>query len=238
MSKTMLILIFGWITLLAIPAMAQDTGTDSEDISQTGTATPTTATSDLLVTTQIRMNVRQGPGTEYPVVGLMVFGDSYDITGRTGDGSWLRLNYNGGEGWVFRNLVIVEGNLENAPVAEAPELADTDGDAAPQPLLDAEATPEVVSNVVIRTVYNTNLRSSPSTEAEVVDVVPFNTQLFPAGRTADSRWVILIYEGQSGWAYAPILWFTNGVVRTLPVMTVLPAITPTPEATPGASSGD
>ncbi len=71
---------------------------------------------------------------------------------------------------------------------------------------------------MVTTRFNTNLRSSFSTTADVLEIIPFDTELLPQGRTDDSDWVMVTVDDQNGWIYAPILFFTSGVVDTLPVM--------------------
>ena len=230
---TMLLLLAGGMIL---PVTAQDeqppADVDSELVTQTPVPRRLTATTDLFVTTQIRMNVRSGPDTDYDVVGLMVFGDSLDVTGQNDDGSWLRVDFRGIEGWVFRNLVSVTGSLDDAPVVQPGELTPLAEDAeAATPTLDGSVNQPYTSIVVVKTAYNSNMRRSPTVEGAVLDVIPFNQELNPVGRTTDSAWVVVIYGGRSGWLYAPLLMFTSGNVRSLPVMTALPVVTPTLTAT-------
>ena len=66
--------------------------------------------------------------------------------------------------------------------------------------------------------FNTNLRDFYSTDAEVLATIPFDTPLTPQGRTDDNKWIMVNFEDQSGWVYAPILFFANGHVETLPVI--------------------
>ena len=65
------------------------------------------------------MNVRDGPGTFYPVLGTASAGEQFAITGKTSSGSWWRINYNEQPGWVFSGLVIASGPLEGVPLVKA-----------------------------------------------------------------------------------------------------------------------
>ena len=51
------------------------------------------------------MNVRGGPGTNYPIVGTASLGQQYPITGKNSAGDWWKINYNGQAGWVFGQSV-------------------------------------------------------------------------------------------------------------------------------------
>ncbi|MCS6825902.1 MAG: helix-turn-helix domain-containing protein [Caldilinea sp.] len=59
-------------------------------------------------------NLRQGPSTEFPIVGGAVEGQEILLVGRNADGSWYRLE-NGA--WIFAQLV--ENAPPNLPVVEA-----------------------------------------------------------------------------------------------------------------------
>ncbi|WP_298980619.1 helix-turn-helix domain-containing protein [Caldilinea sp.] len=60
-------------------------------------------------------NLRQGPSTEFPIVGGAVEGQEILLVGRNADGSWYRLD-NGA--WIFAQLV--ENAPADLPVVEAP----------------------------------------------------------------------------------------------------------------------
>jgi hypothetical protein len=76
----------------------------------------------------------------------------------------------------------------------------------------------------VRTLFNTNLRSTFSTEGDILDVLPFDTDLVPLGRTDDSNWLQVTVADQSGWIYAPILFFASGDVETLPILATVPEV--------------
>ena len=51
------------------------------------------------------MNVRLGPDTTYAVLGYATIGQEYAITGRNVDGSWWRIEFEGGDGWIYAPYV-------------------------------------------------------------------------------------------------------------------------------------
>ena len=237
MSKKLITLILTGLLLMGmmIPTLAQDTEPITDGEAETGNPTPAplrlTATTDLFITTQLRVNVRTGPGLEYPTLGVMVFGDSLDITGQNG-GDWLQVNYGGNLGWVFRNIVEVNGLLDNAPQVDLDEAALLNSEGIPETVEAGETLPQVSGPVTMMTRYNINLRNASTTDSDILGVIPVNVELSPVGRSNDRRWIIVQYEDKVGWVYAPLLFFTRGNVATLPVMTTLPPIAPAPEATP------
>ena len=67
-----------------------------------------------------RMNVRQGPGTNYAVVGTAAPGEQYRITGKSpGSGDWWQIDYEGGSAWIYGPLVDAT-DAENVQVADPP----------------------------------------------------------------------------------------------------------------------
>ncbi len=87
------------------------------------TATPTPEAA-IAVTTQ-GMNVRGGPGTNYPILGAAQAGEQYVITGKDQSGTWWQVTYNGQNGWLFGELVTANNSsavalAQNIPVPPPP----------------------------------------------------------------------------------------------------------------------
>jgi hypothetical protein len=69
------------------------------------------------------LNVRRGPGTNYPVIGQLQQDDVVEIVGRNADSSWLQIVYPSGtigRGWISARYARVSGSLASIPVVEAP----------------------------------------------------------------------------------------------------------------------
>ena len=65
------------------------------------------------------VNVRQGPGTNFAVIGQVTEGDEFAANGKNQAGDWLRFCcVGGGDGWIYKPLLIVE-NEQILPVAQA-----------------------------------------------------------------------------------------------------------------------
>ncbi len=62
------------------------------------------------------LNVRQGPGTEYPTIRVMAAGERASIVGRNADSTWWAVTVNGVNGWIFAGLTTVEGDVSAVPV--------------------------------------------------------------------------------------------------------------------------
>ena len=77
------------------------------------TATPEVSR---LVSTQ-NTNVREGPGTNYPIAGQLSAGQPYLIFGKNQEGSWWQIDIgNGNKGWVFAELTTASGPLDAVAV--------------------------------------------------------------------------------------------------------------------------
>ncbi len=81
--------------------------------------TPTPA-ADAVVQVQ-RLNVREGPSTNYKILDTISAGDALTVTGKNEDGTWLQIQTDEIEkGWVFGELVTTYIDLDGVAVAEAP----------------------------------------------------------------------------------------------------------------------
>ena len=205
-----------------VPAMAQSATATPQP------ATPAlTASTDFYATSNFRANVRSGPGVAYTVIGQLKQGDSVDITGRNSSNSWVRINFNGQEGWVSFGLVEITGDIDSAPVAEA-------GANAVLRETASDANNAKLGDVVVVTRLNANLRDTPSTDGNVLSTIPFGTNLTVIGRTDRNNWVRVTYNGQTGWVSSGVLRFTQGNLANTPVVDAagVVIVAPKPETTP------
>lgn len=63
------------------------------------------------------LRFRVGPGTTFQQFGLIEWGETVDIVGRSADGQWYQVTYRGQTGWIYAPYVqIVQGNLAGVPI--------------------------------------------------------------------------------------------------------------------------
>lgn len=62
------------------------------------------------------VNLRNGPGTGFAVLGQMFELESADIVGRSSDGNWWQVQTDQNTAWVFANVVQVSGDTSVVPV--------------------------------------------------------------------------------------------------------------------------
>lgn len=65
--------------------------------------------------------------------------------------------------------------------------------------------------------YNGNMRTNPQSNAGLIETIPYQTVLDVVGRTGDSTWYQVNYNGRSGWVAAQ-LGMIDGNVANVPVV--------------------
>ena len=87
------------------------------------TDTPTPSYPEALVSTET-LNLRGGPGTNYGIVGQVVVGQRFLITGRDAAGEWVRICCPAGanrESWISAQFAQINRPIASLPVALAPQ---------------------------------------------------------------------------------------------------------------------
>lgn len=163
----------------------------------TDTVTPTLAASTPIpeppaqaVVNTNTMNVRSGPGTNYPITGRVARGTRFEITGRNAAGDWWQVCcVNNQNGWVVGRLVNVTGNTTNVEVV---------GDVALPPVPTAAPT-----RVVVRPTPRPTSPPAPPTSPPVTGIF---TQAGTEQRDADdSNFNLVTFWGRLGRATEPPL---------------------------------
>jgi uncharacterized protein YraI len=197
---TFLILTVLLLAAMVVPVAAQNP-----------TPTPSSvADSDFFVEAFRRVNVRSGPSIRYTRIGSLTAGDSADITGRADEtNSWLRIDFNGQEGWISITVIEVTGDPDAAPVVEP----------GPDAVLRTTAAQSLAASqddVVVVTRVNANMRASTNPQSDVVGVIPFGTRLEPNARSEGNNRVRVTYNGVTGWVAVGLVNITGGNLSTLP----------------------
>jgi uncharacterized protein YraI len=77
-----------------------------------------TAAFNVYAEAQGELNVRYGPGTDFPRIGILKPGERYPILRRHTQFNWVEIAFDqvaGGRGWILRDAVKVIGNLNSVP---------------------------------------------------------------------------------------------------------------------------
>lgn len=134
--------------------------TAAPTVAPTATPAPTTAPTPavpIAVVTAASINVRGGPGTDYPVVGGLVAGQTCAVIGRNQAATWWQISCPGVNGWVFGDLVALSGPISTVQVAQS----------APPP---TPAPPAVFVNWKTSFYDNRNLEGNPILVTDLPDI--------------------------------------------------------------------
>lgn len=166
-------------------------------------AVPTVGPNEPYAIANANVNVRSGPGTNYPSYGVAPMGSSAPVIGVSPDSGWWVVSISAdvaadGRGWVSAAYVLAY-NANNVPVIQPP---------APPP--DITPPPVQPGSQTVVTTEPVNVRSGPGNQFETYGKVPRGTTLEAVGRSDDSRWVAVkiptSYNPQGiGWVNAAYL---------------------------------
>ncbi len=109
----------------------------------TVTGTPTGPIAIVYSDPEEQINVRSGPGTDYPRVGVLLNRQEVPALGRTPAGDWVQIIYAGveeGVAWVYAPLVRVLG--DELPIVEPPPT--------PTPRVTPTIDPTLASQFVVQ----------------------------------------------------------------------------------------
>ncbi len=163
-------LIAAWKAGGAVPAAAAPAGASTGQMAQ-----PTD-----------RLNVRSGPGTGYGILGVIVPGSAYPVTGS--QSGWYSINFNGQTGWVFGQYVTLTGS-----------------GAAPAP---ASAPAAASGGQSLQATTSLNVRSGPGTGYSILGGIAPGTS-YPVTGSQDG-WYSLVYNGQTGWVSGQYVTLAGG----------------------------
>jgi hypothetical protein len=143
------------VSLLAVTPDAWATGSSSQSGREkaqqptvaipTVTGTPTGPIAVVYSEPEEQINVRSGPGTDYPKVGVLLNREQVPALGSTPGGSWVQIIYPGAEGgvaWVYAPLVRITGVL---PIVEPPPTPTPQSTPTIDPTLASQFVVEIPS---------------------------------------------------------------------------------------------
>ena len=174
----------------AVPATATPEAPAATPEPPTEVPSPTSEVSRL--TANAAVNVRSGPGTNYPQIGRLQAGQSFAITGKNPAGDWWQFDFNGRSGWVLGELVRASGG-ERVQVA---------ANIAPPPT----ARPRPTARPVART---HNRSRSRSRSRLLRPACSLRTAPIPNAEEPNFQWVTFwgrlgkLHRARTGWIPSP-----------------------------------
>jgi uncharacterized protein YraI len=159
------------------------------------------------------VNVRVAPALGAEVLGFVQAGWTAPATGRSPDNQWVRIDFNGQEGWIGLAVINVFGDLNSLPVAD-PRSIPYGGFESPR-----SGTTSASSAITGRLALSgLRLRAGPGTAYPVL-ANPLRYTVFPLlGRTANNAWLQVNYNGTLGWLVTEWVEIQNGAsIISLPI---------------------
>ncbi|MGB7341350.1 MAG: SH3 domain-containing protein [Phototrophicaceae bacterium] len=151
------------------------------------------------------LNTRDAPSLGGNVVGRILRGETYAVTGRNEDATWFVLQLGGYEAWVYGYYLFINGNEFNPPIRSATSIY-----GIPAGFNDTGVL--VQTNAVMR------LRASPSIFAAQTGRITWGAIIPVSGRTAAGDWYQVLWKGTIGWVFTGFLDITEGDLNNVPVI--------------------
>ena len=153
------------------------------------------------------INVRSGPGAQYPTYGVVSIGTTGVVIGISDDGEWWVVKVSiefapDGRGWVIGDFVEVT-NADNVPVIPTP------------PLGDVEFPPPETGTPTATALQPIHVRGGPSTDYPSYGIAPTGSTAEAIGTSEDGTWWVVKVstdfapDGQ-GWVSADFVEVTGG----------------------------
>jgi len=142
---------------------------------------PTPMPDSASVTANVEINVRSGPGTNYPSYGVAPAGAQAPVIGVSPDGSWWNIsvkpeNVPSGNAWVSAEFVTAQ-NTDSVPVVQPPPAPPETVPPTPAPDEPTATTTDVV-----------NLRSGPGLNYPIYGLAPKGATGKVVGVSEDRGW--------------------------------------------------
>lgn len=77
---------------------------------------PTTIETDVYATTQFDLNLREGPGLNWDILGIISGGTTIPVIGRTASTGWMQVVHEGQLGWISTQFTVWSGDIITVPV--------------------------------------------------------------------------------------------------------------------------
>ncbi|MGJ3238625.1 MAG: SH3 domain-containing protein [Anaerolineae bacterium] len=151
------------------------------------------------------LNVRETPSLGGNIIGRIIRGETYAITGRDADARWFVLQLGGYEGWVYGYYLFINGNEFNPPIRSATSIF-----GIPPGFND--------TGVLVQTRATMRLRESPNVFARQTGRITWGALIPVSGRTAAGDWYQVLWRGTIGWVFTGYLEIRQGAFEDIPIV--------------------
>lgn len=104
------------------------------------------AFADTSISAVTDLNVRAGPGPQFPVVGVLNTGEQAMLKGCLPDSKWCAIDESGGQGWVYSDYVMADFSGNRVVLTQRPADA---GIAVVDPLADVGNYPDTYTGAIV-----------------------------------------------------------------------------------------
>ena len=140
------------------------------------------------------VNVRLFPAIGAEVIGFVNAGYRAPATGRSPDNQWIRIDFNGEEGWLGFPVINLFGDIESLPVAD-PRSIPYGGFESPRSGRTSADSP--IKGRLAQS--GLRVRAGPSRAYPILANAPRYTVMPLTGRTINNQWLQVNFEGTLGW---------------------------------------
>lgn len=146
-----------------------------------------------------QVNVRTGPGIQYPIMRQVYYGEIYAVIDRSAVGNWLLLDLGDTRGWIFR-LLTTDTLPASGSVVDTSAGQGGGGEAATVSGMGLGTVITIEEfNRTIGTLGNVRMRLGPGLNYRILTVAPDGARLLPLARSRSGSWIFVEYEGMRGW---------------------------------------
>jgi uncharacterized protein YraI len=173
-----------------------------------------------------RVNVRSGPGIDYPVIQIVEKNDTALAIGFNPEQTWVQIEMpDGTDGWISASLVDIDDpDKITAAQADVQEI-------------ESESTESTEPIVTVKGV-RVNVRSGPGIDYPIIRTLEQNDTLPATGFNSEQTWVqIEMANGANGWVSADLVDIDNSD-KIATVTNIPPAPVATISSQPPPSSGN
>lgn len=156
-----------------------------------------------VLTSPFNVNIRAEPQIGAANLGRLPYNANASATGRNEANSWVFIEYKGIKGWVAAWLILLSNDINALPIAAGGSGPSPTTSASPT--LAPNATPKTPleplpsGGITVQSPSRTNVRSIPSLNGVVIDMLPFIGTASVIGRNAGGNWLQINYGGTVGW---------------------------------------
>lgn len=188
-------------------------------------------------------NVRQGPSTDFDILGRLPAAGTAPVTGRTETTDWWQIDFDGATGWVSTEVVEFVGDAESIPVVEAATVPEetTEPDEPEDTPDEDTAEPAPAESQAVDTprvdipAGGVNVRNGPGLDFDLLGRLEGGESAAVVGRNDTGDWWLVEFEAgenSAAWVADVVVDFV-GEAQAVPFTPAggAPAVGPTPEPT-------